>query len=58
MSFLEIHCPNCGEFHHQSKKRLDRCPDCGSAQAIILLHDYEIDRRFEIERNGDKYGEV
>ena len=22
VSFLEIHCPNCGEFRHASKKRL------------------------------------
>ena len=50
VSVLEIHCPKGGEFRHQTKKRLTRCPECGDEQAIILPYDYETENRFRTER--------
>lgn len=36
-TFVEIHCPKCGELKRLLKtKDQKKCPDCGSQQAIFL----------------------
>lgn len=55
MTYLDITCPNCGGFHHNSNGRKPvSCPRCQNPQAIILDHSYEIDSRFRQERRGDE----
>lgn len=50
--YLDISCQKCGSFHHQGKKTLTRCPQCGTMQVVIVPHDFEIDNRFRAEKKG------
>lgn len=47
--YLDISCANCGPFHHQGKRSLNRCPTCDTFQVVIVPHDFEIDNRFRAE---------
>jgi len=52
MSYLDIQCPNCGEFHYTGSHRTKICPTCGSNEIIVLPHDWDTDARFRQEREN------
>lgn len=54
MSYLDIDCANCGSFHHNGSRKIEKCPRCRSGQIVVMPHDYEIDARFRTERVRDE----
>lgn len=50
MAYLDITCAACGTIHHNGPKKTKTCPQCGSADVVVLPHDFEIDDRFREER--------
>jgi len=51
----DIHCPDCGEFR-DAKNAAKGCPRCGNKQAFSMYHRYDIDKRFNTERQWGKEG--
>ena len=52
MTYLDIQCAACGEFHHNGPHDTAKCPQCGGVQIVVTPHDYDIDRRFKEERQA------
>ena len=54
MTYLDIQCATCGEFHHNGPRNTAKCPLCGTTQIVVTPHNYDIDRRFKEERRKDE----